>query len=137
MVEGKMNIYELTVSELKDLQVLFKLADEASEASEIIKKQFSSAFGIGNTVIDVYSVNNFDEYYGDASLSIDGTWKYSDNWGGHNEWKLDCSSEETIYRFLMEAYCKEKVSEHDSFLTPVRHFRMFIKQEKDKMKKNE
>lgn len=137
MTEGKLNIYEMKASEIRDLRKLFELADEAAEAATIIKQRYSSAFGIGCTEIDVYSVDNFGEYYGNASLSINGIWKYSDNWGGHNEWKLDCSSEETIYRFFVEAYLKEKVSEHDDFLTPVRYFRRFIEQEKKKMEKND
>ena len=132
MVEGKMNIYELSVSELKDLQVLFKLADEALDASEVIHTRFATSFGIGRTEITVQDVDSCD-YVANATLNIDGIWKFTDHWGGVNEWSFDCSSADSIFKFLKEAYLRKKKDEHDAFLTPVRHFRYFIEAEKKNM----
>ena len=136
MVET-MNIYELSVSEVKDLQMFFELADEAIEASKIIQAQFSSAFGIGKTEIMVYDINQCGgDYVANAVLTIDGIWKFTDYWGGCNKWELDCSSEDSIFQFLKKAYLKGKKNEHDDYLTPVRHFRYFIAEEEKKMNKD-
>lgn len=136
MVEGKMNIYELSVSELKDLQMLFKLADEALDSFKVINARFATSFGIGRTEIEVYYVDSCD-YVANAMLSINGIWKFTDHWGGVNTWELDCSSADSILKFMKEAYLREKKDKYDSFLTPVRHFRYFIEAEKDKMNEDD
>lgn len=99
-------IEKLTVDELLRLEKYLELAHEAKEAEELIRKRYENSFGIGNTEIDVYSTDSFGEYYGNATLSINGIWHYHDNWWGGRDWKVEISAN-GIFTLLKEAYLNE------------------------------
>ena len=97
-----------------DDQILAALADlakEAFKASELIKKHFDSAFGIDKKEIHVYHTESFGEYYGDGYLTIDGVFKYHDNWWGGREYQFACDAD-GIYRMLRSCYLRENNLEH-------------------------
>lgn len=100
-----MKIMEMSAQEIILMGVLTNLANEAIEASEIIKKHFDSAFGIDKKEIQVYHTESCGEYYGDGYLTIDGVFKYHDNWWGGRDYQFRCDSE-GIYRMLRSCYLK-------------------------------
>ena len=75
-----MNIMALSAQEIMLVDIFVGLAKEARAAEDLIKKHFDSAFGIGKCEIRVYHTESCGEYYGDGYLTVDGVFKYHDNW---------------------------------------------------------
>ena len=113
------SILNISVYEMAILDKLIKVACEAIRAAEIIKNTYSNAFGIGKTKVHVYHTESFGEYYGDAELSIEGIWRYSDNWGGGNNWQVSITPE-GIYKCLRAAVLKKHEME-DQLTQEERH----------------
>lgn len=107
----KMEIMNLSAQEIVLISVFADLAKEAFKASELIKKHFDSAFGIGKKEIHVYHTESFGEYYGDGYLTIDGVFKYHDNWWGGRDYQFACDAD-GIYRMLRSCYLRENNLEH-------------------------
>ena len=128
-----MNILALSVSELSLFNELTKLAEEASHAVEVINANFSNAFGIGKKEIHVFSTESCGEYYGDGYLTIDGIFKYHDNWWGGRDWSVTCTPD-GIYKMLRaNLLCDTNrgnlIPPEERELGDVAHyFRMFINQ---------
>ena len=95
-----MDILKLSSREVRLLGKLCEIAEEAHEASILIQQKFQTKFGIGKREILVFSVNQFDEYYGNGYLSVDGIFRYEDNWWGGREWStgIDEQSIFELYR---------------------------------------
>lgn len=106
-----MNLMDFSASELVMLKKFTELASEATKASEAISKKFSNAFGIGKSEIPVFHTESFGEYYGDATLTINGVWKYSDNWGGGNHYEIFCTPT-GIFRCYRAYYLKKNNHSH-------------------------
>ena len=125
----------LTACELLNLQKFMELAREAADAEKIISKVFSSSFGIGKDVISVYDYSSNNEYYGNATLSINNMWHYHDNWWGGRDWQIECSVE-GIFNLFKNAYLiqtKQPVEQNNQLDdTAAWHFRNFIKEITDK-----
>lgn len=130
-------IITMSAQELLLQKDLTKLAEEAAKASEIIEKSFSSSFGLGKTEISVFHVERFGEYSGDATLNINGTWHFTDNWGGGNSYEVSCSMN-GIYKCYRAHYLKEKnlyglVPENERHNADVaQEFRKFISELEEK-----
>lgn len=106
-----MKLMDLTANELRVLKHFTELAEEATTASEAISKKFSNSFGIGKSEIPVFHTESFGEYYGDATLTIDAIWKYSDNWGGGNHYEIPCTPN-GIFKCYRAYYLKENNLAH-------------------------
>lgn len=134
-----MSIMEMSAQEIILFESLVELAKEAKEAAELIQKYFSSGgFGIGKTEIHVYHTDSFGEYYGDGYLTIDGTFRYHDNWWGGRSFCFACD-EDGIYKMLRSCYLRENNLEHldaERFDWQIEHidsyFREFIQSLKEK-----
>ena len=129
-----MNLMNLTANELIVLKKFEELAEEATKASEAVSKKFSHSFGIGKSEIPVFHTESFGEYYGDATLTIEAIWKYSDNWGGGNHYEIPCTAN-GIFKCYRAHYLKENNLAHlmrdlpqeERNLSEVAHyFRKFI-----------
>ena len=108
-----MDIMRLTAQELIFLEDFSRLAHEAEEASKLILEKFKTGFGPGNTEIPVYHNETFGEYFADATLSIDGTFRYHDNWWGGRTCTFKCNTE-GIFKMLRSCYLRRKqMSEFD------------------------
>ena len=134
-------VERLTVKELMRLEKYIELAHEAANAEQLIRKHYNSSFGIGNEKIEVYSTESFDEYYGSATLSINGVWHYHDNWHGGRAWDVDISAD-GIFVLFKEAYLQETgevytledmfdesrqyCPRYEDATTPAHYFREFI-----------
>lgn len=88
----------LTFEDYLHLPELTKIAKFADKAEKAIKNH-SFKFGIGNSEVEVLNGNNYGEYYYSATLSIDGTWKYHDNWWGGRDFQMKCTGEEIFEAF--------------------------------------
>ena len=104
-------LMNLSATELVMFKKFTELAEEATIASEAISKKFSNSFGIGKSEIPVFHTESFGEYYGDATLTIDGVWKYSDNWGGGNNYEIPCTPD-GIFKCYRAYYLKENNLAH-------------------------
>ncbi len=102
-----MKIFEMSAQEILLLSDFAKLAKEASEASKLISKKFDKAFGIGKREIQVYYTESCGEYYGYGYLSIDGVFKYHDNWWGGRTYEFRCDTE-GIFKMLRSSYLRAK-----------------------------
>lgn len=124
----------MRVQDFINLQKFHELAHEAIEAERIIQKAFMESFGIGKEKIEVYHTESFGEYYGDATLSIDGKWHFHDNWWGGRDWEIDVTAD-GIFELFREAYYIENSLPHKMDLanTPATHFRRFIEETKAKL----
>ena len=132
-----MNILALSVSELKLLSELTALAEEAVHAAEVVKENFGNAFGIGKKEIHVFSFESCGEYYGDGYLTIDGIFKYHDNWLGGRNWSVSCTPDEIYKMFRSDLLCTTCRSsmiplEERELEEVAQYFRMFIKQTESK-----
>ena len=132
-----MRIMQMTAQELTLLDDFTKLAKEALEAAELINKHFNSAFGISKREIEVYRTESFGEYYGYGYLSIDGIFRYHDNWWGGREYAFSCDSD-GIFKMLRSCYLREHDLEsldNEPFECNIdqldSYFRDFIKSLKD------
>ena len=101
-----MQIMKMSAQELILVKVFAELAEEAFKAEKLIKEHFDSAFGIGKKEIHVYHTESFGEYSGDGYLTIDGVFKYHDNWWGGRDYEFSCDAE-GIYRMLRSCYLRE------------------------------
>lgn len=99
-------LLEMTAKELMLMGTLVKLAEESYEAERLIKERYSAAFGIGKTTIPVYHTESCGEYYGDATLSVDGKFTYRDNWWGGREYSFSTDAE-SIFKMLRSCYLLE------------------------------
>ena len=132
------SILNASVREMALIEELSKVAIEAIQASEIIFKAYSNAFGLGKNQIHVYHFERFGEYEGDAELSIDGTWHYHDNWGGGDNWYIT-SSDEGIYKCyraeLLKKHGLEKMLnlEERKLANVAFYFRDFVAKAKEKI----
>lgn len=129
-----MDIMKLSAKEICLLSDLADLAKEAFEAERLIKTHYNSAFGIDNKTIPVYHTESCGEYYGDGYLTIDGTFKYQDNWWGGREYQFNCDAD-GIYRMLRSCYLRKNNLQNldtDNFECRIEHidnyFRQFISQ---------
>lgn len=132
-----MNIEHMSAQDFINLAKFLEIAKEAEEAENVIKKAFSSSFSIDSKEIEVYSVSQCGEYYGEATLSIDRIWHYQDNWWGGREWDVSCTID-GIFELLRDAYFVETKQpvpkERELIDTPARYFRKFIEETKAKLK---
>ena len=101
-----MDIMNLSAEELVLIDTLKELAKEAIEASKLIEEKFNSSFGIKQKEIHVYHTESFGEYYGDGFLTIDGIFKYHDNWWGGRDYSFSCDTSD-IYKMLRSCYLKK------------------------------
>lgn len=112
-----MDIMNLSAEELVLIDTLKKLAKEAIEASKLITEKFNSSFGIKKKEIHIFhtesfgkyyifNTESFGQYYGDAFLTIDGIFKYHDNWWGGRDYSFSCDTS-GIYKMLRSCYLKE------------------------------
>lgn len=98
----------LTYRDYLLMPILTKIALFADAAEKAIAKHYEKAFGIGKPEIEVYSNSSTDNRCY-AMLSIDGVWKWHDEWGGGRNFSLKCTSEE-IFK-LYETYIKSGYKE--------------------------
>ena len=125
-----MKLMSMSAQEIILFGALTELAKEAAEAEELIKKHFDCAFGIGKTQIEVYHTES-SEYYGDGYLTIDGVFKYHDNWWGGRDYEFRVDAD-GIYKMLRSCYLREKKLEHldpekfDTRIDMAHYFRDFI-----------
>ena len=101
-----MNITDMSAQEIVLVSTFVKLAEEAFEAEKLIKGHFDSAFGISKREIEVYHTESCGEYYGYGYLTIDGIFKYRDNWWGGREYSFACDAE-SIYKMLRSCYLRQ------------------------------
>ena len=127
-----MEIMKMSAKEVVLISVFAQLAEEAFKAEKLIKEHFDSAFGLGKKEIHVYHTESFGEYYGDGYLTIDGVFKYHDNWWGGRNYEFSCDAE-GIYRMLRSCYLKKNQLddlESERFECQIEHidgyFREFI-----------
>lgn len=106
-----MEIMKMSAQEIVLVKVFSDMAQEAFKAAELIKKHFNSAFGIDNKKIHVYHTESFGEYYGDGYLTIDGIFKYHDNWWGGRDYQFSCDAD-GIYRMFRSCYLRQHNLEH-------------------------
>lgn len=128
-----MDIMGMSAMEIRLIDVFVGLAKEAFEAEALIKKHFNSAFGIDRKVIHVYHRESCGEYCGDGYLSIDGVFRYYDNWWKGREYEFNVDAD-GIYKMLRSSYLRRnKMASMDSerFDCDIEHiddyFRDFIK----------
>ena len=133
-----MDIMRMSAQEICLLGIFTDLAKEAIEAEKLIKKHFNSAFGIDKKTVHVYHTESCGEYYGDANLTIDGVFVYSDNWWGGREYRFNCDAD-SIYRMLRSCYLRKNDLQNldtayfDCQIEHIDHyFREFISQIKSK-----
>ena len=117
----------MTVQDFLNLPKFIELAKEAQEAEHLIKNAFSNSFGIEKNEIHVYHVTRHGEYCGDATLGVDGIWRYSDNWGGGRTWTIRVDAD-SIFKMLKAAYLVETKQTESTADIPVQYFRKFIKE---------
>lgn len=132
-----MEIMKMSAKEIVLINTFAQLAEEAFEAEKLIKEHFDSAFGLGKKEIKVYHTESFGEYYGDGYLTIDGIFKYHDNWWGGRDYEFSCDAE-GIYRMLRSCYLKKNqldALETERFECQIEYidgyFREFINELKD------
>jgi len=101
-----MDIMRMSAKEVVLISAFSQLAEEAFKAEKIIKEHFDSSFGLGKKEIHVYHTESCGEYYGDAYLTIDGIFKYHDNWWGGRDYEFSCDAE-GIYRMLRACYLRK------------------------------
>lgn len=101
-----MEIMKMSAQEIVLVNVFAQLAEEAFKAEKLIKEHFDSAFGLDKKELHVYHTESFDEYYGDGYLTIDGVFKYHDNWWGGRKYEFPCDAE-GIYRMLRSCYLRK------------------------------
>jgi len=132
-----MNILALSANELTLFTELSKLAEQATHAVEVINQNFSNSFGIGKKEIHVFHTESCDEYYGDGYLTIDGIFRFHDNWWGGRDWSIACTPD-GIYKMLRaELLCNSNrshlIPQKEQELADVAHyFKMFIKKTEQK-----
>lgn len=83
---------ELTFEDYLHLPELTKIAKFADKAEKAIKSH-RFEFGIGNSEVEVLRGDNYGECYYSATLSIDCTWTYRDNWWGGRKYTMKCTGE--------------------------------------------
>lgn len=101
-----MEIMAMSAQEIVLIKVFAELAEEAFKAEQLIKEHFDSSFGLGKKEIHVYHTESFGEYYGDGHLTIDGVFKYHDNWWGGRDYQFSCDAD-GIYRMLRSCYLRK------------------------------
>ena len=91
----------MTVQELCELGRKIELAKEAREAAKLVQDSFYMLFTPENLILPVYTVEVKEEelspYCGEATLTSDGIWTYSDNWGGKYEIEI---TEDRIFEYM-------------------------------------
>lgn len=102
-----MDIMEMSAQELVLLADLVTLAEEAHASEKLINEHFSEAFGITKREIHVYHTESCGEYYGNGYLTIDGIFKYHDNWWGGRSYEFSCNAE-GIYKMLRSCYLRDR-----------------------------
>ena len=100
-----MEIMHLSAQEVILLNTFAKLAEEAFRAEKLINEHFNRSFGITQKEIPVYHSESCGEYYGDGYLTVDGIFKYHDNWWGGRKYQFRCDAE-GIYKMLRSCYLK-------------------------------
>lgn len=101
-----MEIMAMSAQEIVLVKMFSELAEEAFRAEKLIKEHFNSSFGLGKKEIHVYHTESFGEYYGDGYLTVDGVFKYQDNWWGGRNYEFLCDAE-NIYRMLRSCYLRD------------------------------
>ena len=82
----------LTYENLRHLPKLMEIAEFAEKAEKAIQSQ-SFEFKLGNSEVEVLRGNDYGECFYEATLTIDGTWNYHDNWWGGRNYSLKCTGE--------------------------------------------
>lgn len=117
----------MSAEELKTYEQLLALAKQADhDYAVLIKKYGMSGFGLKATSIDVLHIDRYGEYYATGTLSIDGQFSYSDNWGGGNADQFDVSSAEAIFQAYKKAELEPEASSF--FRTMIKGFKTLIAQ---------
>ncbi|MBR3280675.1 MAG: hypothetical protein IKI57_02340 [Clostridia bacterium] len=96
-------IMNLSVNDLLMLNDFQRIAKEAQNAYELIAKKYANSFGIGTKEIEVYERVE-TEYSGYGVLTIDGVFKYHDNWWGGRDWEIKVSSPDGIFHIFRLQY---------------------------------
>ena len=89
--------------EFKDylrLPIRVKIAEFADKAEQAIKGNYTHAFGIGVQEISVYTETD-SENTSKATLTIEGLWKWHDEWWGGRYFEVNCTGED-IFRHFVE-----------------------------------
>ena len=130
-----MDIMKMSAQEIVLVKVFSNLAEEAFNAERVIQEYFGEkAFGLGQKEIHVYHTESCSEYYGDGFLTIDGVFKYQDNWWGGRKYEFPCNAD-GIYEMLRSCYLRKNELGHldsMSFDCQIEHidsyFREFIEE---------
>ena len=127
-----MEIMKMSAQEVVLLEKLTELAKEAIKASELIKEHFKSSFGLDNQEVLVFSTQSFGEYYGNGYLTINGIFKYEDNWWGGRRYEFSVTPD-GIYHMLRSCYLRRNNLSHldtEEFNCEIEHidgyFRDFV-----------
>lgn len=81
------------------MPIKMKFAEFAEKAEKTIKEKYKESFGIGNQEIQVYSTFCSD-CSSVASLTIDGVWKWHDDWCGGRNYEIKCTAEDIFENFV-------------------------------------
>ena len=103
MADSKNFLMNLTVNDLLMFSDLQREAKDAQDAYEVIKRKYANAFGLGTKEIMVYEKVE-TEYSGVGYLTIDGVFKYHDNWWGGRNWEVDVSNPDKIFEVFRLHY---------------------------------
>ena len=88
--------------EFKDyllMPIKIKFANFADKAEKAINAKYKESFGIGNREISVYSEFH-SENSCNAVLSIEGVWKWHDEWWGGRNYEVKCTAEDIFNHFV-------------------------------------
>ena len=96
-------IMDFTVNDFMMFEDFGRLAKEAQDAYNLISRAYTDCFGLGKKEIKV--ITRMDsEYDGYGYLTVDGMFKYHDNWWGGRDWTVDCSGPDGIFKVFKYAY---------------------------------
>ena len=97
------SIMDFTVNDFMLFEAFGRLAKEADDAFDIITDAYTDCFGLGKKEVRVFTRTDTD-YDGVGYLTVEGMFKYHDNWWGGRDWTIDCSNPDGIFKVLKCAY---------------------------------
>ena len=134
-----MEIMAMSAQEIVLRQDVFRTGWRSVQSWKTHQRTLQQFVWLGKKEIHVYHTESFGEYYGDGYLTVDGVFKYQDNWWGGRNYEFLCDAE-NIYRMLRSCYLRDNnldELETERFDCEIKHidgyFREFIeKLTKDK-----
>ncbi len=106
-----MDVMQMSAREIVLLNAFSQLAEEAFKAEQVIKECYGKkAFGLGETEILVFQTVVSGEYYGYGYLTVNGTFRYEDNWWGGRQYEFKVDAE-SIYKLFRSCYLRKNGSE--------------------------